>query len=318
MQQTLLAVSKAIELPDAVVYGTADATWKVFGGLATAFDQLVSSVAPAAVNYANSYVAANQHPLAKRLPLMTPTHVAFASVMYLVVIMALYPIGQAIGKRTLKSFGTLHNCFLFLLSLYMWGGILITAAANGYTLWNNGVGSGDNAWRMTKLIWLFYVSKLPEFIDTIIMMLKHNYRQVSFLHLYHHGTIFIIWFIVTMEGPGGDAYFSAMLNSGVHVIMYGYYLGTSLFPKGTIRNLLNSIKFFITYGQMAQFATNCVQSAYLLLMVEKANYPRHLIHLLLWYMFTLLGLFGNFLIQNKFKKGGDSADGGKPRRAKKE
>ena len=140
------------------------------------------------------------------------------------------------------------------------------------------------------------------------MMLKHNYRQVSFLHLYHHSTIFVIWFIVTLEGPGGDAYWSAMLNSGVHVVMYGYYLGTSLFNEGTaVRRVLNRIKFFITYGQMTQFALNCVQSVYLLCLVEHARYPRHLIHVLLWYMLTLLALFGNFLIQNQFKKPADDA-----------
>ena len=219
MQSQLLALSKAIEMPDAVMYGIAEKTWGVFGPAATMFDGVVRQVAPAAIQAVDSYVDSHIHPMSKKLPLMTATNVAFASVLYLIVIAALYPVGQLIGKRTIKGFSTLHNLFLFLLSLYMWGGILITAAANGFTLWNNAVGSGDNAWRMAKLIWIFYVSKLPEFIDTVIMMLKHNYRQVSFLHLYHHGTIFVIWFIVTMEGPGGDAYFSAMLNSGVHVVM---------------------------------------------------------------------------------------------------
>jgi elongation of very long chain fatty acids protein 4 len=301
MQDLFVTLSKAIELPDAVVYGVADASWAVFGPAVSVFDQQVTAIAPDLVRLANNYTATHLHPISKRLPLLTPTHVAFCVVMYLVVILALYPIGKAVGKLQLKSFSMVHNAFLFAVSLYMWGGILITAVANGFTLWNNPVGTGDGAWRMAKILWLFYVSKLPEFLDTVIMMLKHNYRQVSFLHLYHHGTIFVVWFIVFLEGPGGDAYFSGMLNSGVHVVMYGYYLGTSLFPTGKIRSFLNSIKFFITYGQMAQFATNCVQSAYLLLIVDKPRYPRHLIILLLVYMFTLLGLFGNFLIQNQFK-----------------
>ena len=299
MQEQLVALSKAIEMPDAVMYGIANQTWAIFGQGATLFDNTLRQVAPAAVQTVDAYVDGRIHPMSKKLPLMTATNVAFACVLYLLVIAMLYPVGQLIGKRTIKAFSTLHNLFLFLLSFYMWAGIIVTAAANGFTLWNNGVGAGDNSWRMAKLIWIFYVSKLPEFIDTVIMMLKHNYRQVSFLHLYHHGTIFIIWFLVTLEGPGGDAYFSAMLNSGVHVVMYGYYFGTAVFATGPIRRFLNSIKFFITYGQMTQFATNCVQSAYLLLIVEQAHYPKHLIHLLLWYMFTLLGLFGNFLIKNK-------------------
>ena len=157
--QTLLAISKAIELPDAVMYGVADAAWKVFGAGAMAFDSLLRSVVPGAVAYAENYVAGHQHPLTKKLPLMTPTHVAFASVLYILVIFALKPIGKAIGKMQLKNFGTLHNLFLFSLSFYMWAGILVTAAANGFTLWNNPVGTGDGAWRMAKLIWLFSTSR---------------------------------------------------------------------------------------------------------------------------------------------------------------
>jgi len=38
---------------------------------------------------------------------------------------------------------------------------------------------------MAKIIWVFYVSKIVEFIDTVIMVLKKNNRQVSFLHVYH-------------------------------------------------------------------------------------------------------------------------------------
>ena len=36
------------------------------------------------------------------------------------------------------------------------------------------------------------------------MILKRNYRQVSFLHVYHHSTIFTIWWLVTYTAPGGE------------------------------------------------------------------------------------------------------------------
>lgn len=47
--------------------------------------------------------------------------------------------------------------------------------------------------------------------------------QVSFLHVYHHASISLIWWMITYSAPGGDAYFSAALNSFVHVLMYCYY-----------------------------------------------------------------------------------------------
>lgn len=59
-----------------------------------------------------------------------------------------------------------------------------------------------------------------EFVDTLIMILKKNERQISFLHVYHHATTFFpCWWSVMNFAPGGDTYFTCVLNSGVHVIM---------------------------------------------------------------------------------------------------
>src|SRR5947209_12697367 len=66
---------------------------------------------------------------------------------------------------------------------------------------------------MAKYIWLFYVSKTFEFMDTFIMVLKKNNHQISFLHVYHHFSIFMIWWFVTFTVPNGESYFSAALNS---------------------------------------------------------------------------------------------------------
>jgi elongation of very long chain fatty acids protein 4 len=296
------AVAKAIELPDAVLTTVSATAYSLFGPYADAFDAVLAKVASEPLAAANAYFASNQHPLSARLPMMKLSYVIFAIVVYGLALMVLFPIGKILGKRKHRMLGLMHNCFLFLLSLYMCSSICLTAIAAGYSLWNNAAGvDGEHDWRMAKLIWLFYISKLPEFVDTFLMMLKQNYRQISFLHLYHHSTIFIIWFIVTNKAPGGEAYWSAMVNSGVHVVMYGYYFGTMLFESGPIRNFLNTFKFVITKGQMTQFALNCVQSLYDL-NVAVPKFPMELVHLLFWYMLTLLALFGNFLIKNKGTK----------------
>ena len=96
----------------------------------------------------------------------------------------------------------------------------------------------------------FYFSKLPEFIDTVIMMLKRNYHQVSFLHVYHHSSIFLIWWLVTFLAPTGEAWYSAMLNSFIHVIMYGYYFSAAIGFRG-----VDFVKRYITMMQMTQFVT---------------------------------------------------------------
>lgn len=45
------------------------------------------------------------------------------------------------------------------------------------------------------------------------MVLKKNDRQISFLHLYHHTTIFAIWWGVTYYAPGGDSTFVIFFES---------------------------------------------------------------------------------------------------------
>ncbi len=42
-------------------------------------------------------------------------------------------------------------------------------------------------------IYIHYLCKYIDFTDTIIMILKHNWKQVHLLQLFHHSTIGIIW-----------------------------------------------------------------------------------------------------------------------------
>lgn len=42
-----------------------------------------------------------------------------------------------------------------------------------------------------------------EFMDTIIMCLRCRFRQITFLHVYHHASIFAIWWAIVKYYPGG-------------------------------------------------------------------------------------------------------------------
>jgi elongation of very long chain fatty acids protein 4 len=314
MQAVFQSTAELIEFPDWLMNAVGEKTYAVFQVPLTAFDSALHAALPDIMGTVDAWaVGDTQHPLSKKMPLLSnPSYVLFALVAYMAALGFLYFLGKVTGPMKVKFISNIHNAFLFLLSSYMCGGIFITAIASGFSLWANPVGptTDPNTWRLAKLVWLFYVSKLPEFGDTFIMMVKQNYRQVSFLHLYHHSTIFAIWYIVVSRAPGGESYFSAMLNSGVHVVMYGYYWGTAIFSEGTaVRSFLNNIKFYITKMQMFQFFLNCCQSVYDLWIVKETAYPAYLLHLLLWYMCTLLALFGNFLIQNsgKGKKSGKAS-----------
>src|SRR5699024_7825551 len=61
--------------------------------------------------------------------------------------------------------------------------------------------------------------------------LKRKQSQLTFLHLYHHSTMFVVWWVGAKFVPGGSALTGALVNCVVHVLMYAYYAFASLGPK---------------------------------------------------------------------------------------
>ena len=48
---------------------------------------------------------------------------------------------------------------------------------------------------MAVVLHMFYLSKVLDFFDTLFRIVKGNWRQVSFLHGYHHFTVVLYGFI---------------------------------------------------------------------------------------------------------------------------
>jgi hypothetical protein len=75
-----------------------------------------------------------------------------------------------------------------------------------------------------KLVFIFNVSKIFEFMDTIFIVLRK--QPLIFLHYYHHlVTMLFCWYanqqgiLVANCGP----YFFSLMNYGVHMTMYAHY-----------------------------------------------------------------------------------------------
>ncbi|ORC88377.1 elongation of very long chain fatty acids protein 4 [Trypanosoma theileri] len=291
-------IAAVVELPDSLIESVAQWTYGLFGPAVDLFESFAESQFPQVTMWIQQ-LDGRRHPFASKLPLLNFWYVIFSLLCYFGGTILLLLTAKIIGKGKYRMLVALHNLFLFSLSLYMSFGIMVSARAAKFSLWNNPAGTSNADWRVTKLVWLFYVSKIPEWMDTFVMCLKQNTRQITFLHLYHHSTIFFIWYICCCMAPGGEAYWSAMVNSSVHVVMYGYYFLTAVFEEGKVRRFLNRFKFFITKGQMLQFAINCLQSVYDLYIIpqKSLNYDVRLLQLLFWYMISLLVLFGNFLLR---------------------
>lgn len=229
----------------------------------------------------------------------SPTPVVVAVATYIVVVWLWSSYIKWAGLKPrhdpvwLQALVVVHNCFLCCLSLYMGCGILIEARRHRYSFWGNH--GNDEQVKMGFYVYIFYVSKVYEFMDTIVMLLRRNLRQITFLHLYHHASISIVWWIISYARPTGDAYFSAMLNSWIHVFMYLYYLLAATIAKDEKRR--HKYLFwgkYLTMFQMIQFVSFIGQAVHGLIYPE--TYPKNMPRMLFFYSLSLLLFFSNFFI----------------------
>ncbi|KAI9913503.1 hypothetical protein PsorP6_005700 [Peronosclerospora sorghi] len=69
-------------------------------------------------------------------------------------------------------------------------------------------------------LWLFIVSKVPELVDTVFIVLRK--KPLIFLHWYHHITVLLYCWHAFGTRSAIGTYFVAM-NYSVHAVMYFYY-----------------------------------------------------------------------------------------------
>lgn len=53
-------------------------------------------------------------------------------------------------------------------------------------------------------LWWYFVSKGIEYLDTVFFILRKKFNQVTFLHVYHHCTMFTLWWIGIKWVAGGQ------------------------------------------------------------------------------------------------------------------
>lgn len=244
------------------------------------------------------------HPVARSYPLTDISVVLSLAAGYLLSVFVLYGIMKNVkNPLKLKGFSLCHNACMTILSLYMCLETLRQAYLNGHTLFSNGISTTPQGAELSRILWIFYVSKLPEFIDTWIMLLRGSLRQVTFLHVYHHSSVFVIQWATFFYAPGGESYLASILNSGVHVLMYGYYFWSACSAKPIPGQRLRWTQAgfyrpYITRCQLIQFMILFTQSVWDIFYIQPPKtYPIGIVWMLLFYMISMLALFGNFYIK---------------------
>jgi fatty acid elongase 3 len=104
--------------------------------------------------------------------------------------------------------------------------------------------------------YIFYLSKYYDFFDTLLLVLRK--KELGFLHMYHHASLPLLC-VLTMNNWRLPVWTGAIINSGVHVVMY-YYFGLRMaYPDRKIW-----WRKYVTVMQIAQFTLGFLFIAYFL------------------------------------------------------
>ncbi|XP_051169949.1 elongation of very long chain fatty acids protein 4-like isoform X2 [Leptopilina boulardi] len=144
-------------------------------------------------------------------------------------------------------------------------------------------------------IWL----KLIELSETVIYILRKKNNQVTFLHLYHHISTFLIGIVFTRYFGTEAALLIPILNCAVHVIMYFYYFLSNF--DGTIKKMIIPFKRYLTLIQMGQFIVIILQLVIGGLLKE-CDLSKTMIIIMLFNVFFNFWLFLRFYKQTYHSK----------------
>lgn len=154
---------------------------------------------------------------------------------------------------------------------------------------------------LANLLWLFYISKVWDFWDTIFIVLGKKWRQLSFLHVYHHITIFLFYWLNSHVNYDGDVYVTVALNGFIHTVMYTYYF-VSMHTKvpETGKSLPIWWKSSLTMLQLIQFVTMMSQGTYLVATgCDQVGLKVVMAYVV--YILSLFILFAQFFVQSYVK-----------------
>ncbi|KAK3101735.1 hypothetical protein FSP39_005960 [Pinctada imbricata] len=211
----------------------------------------------------------------------------------------LYVFVVQVGKKVMENRDPIrlhwpvvaYNFGCVILNFYICSTLLVSTYKAGYSFICQPVkySYDENEMQIASALWWFYFSKLIEMLDTIFFVLRKKNNQISFLHVYHHASMFPIWWIGIKWVAGGQSFFGAMVNSFIHVIMYTYYGVASLGPQ--YQKYL-WWKKYLTMIQLTQFYIGMVYAFASLYL--KCDFPLWMQYVALGYGVTIIALFLNF------------------------
>ncbi|KAH8312870.1 hypothetical protein KR044_013388, partial [Drosophila immigrans] len=195
-------------------------------------------------------------------------------------------------RRVLKIYNLMQVLFNSIIFL---GVIYYLIAFKPHNLSCLTVMAPDNPLKNTDrmLSYAYYINKFVDLLDTVFIVLRKSYKQISVLHLLHHLYMPIAgYFIIRFSGFGGHIIVTGVLNLFVHIIMYGYYYIVSQNPD-IKPNLW--WKQYITILQLVQFVIIFVHSFWTLAQ-PKCQVSRFIIYMTIFMSIIMFTMFTNFFM----------------------
>jgi len=211
--------------------------------------------------------------------------------------------GPFVPQSLLYPFKFLYNFVQIYLCSYMTLEAIILAHRNGYGWfpWTEcNVFNFQNP-KIQNLIWMYYMSKMLDWFDTLFIILGNKPKQFTVLHVYHHSSVWFMNWLNLVINFDAEIFYAVGWNAFIHVIMYTYYLISMHMPK-VKDNATGKAKYSVwwkqhlTSLQMTQFLT--MNAHGILILYNGCNQvtPRGTA-LYLAYIMSLFILFLNFFLR---------------------
>ncbi|XP_004924759.1 elongation of very long chain fatty acids protein 7 isoform X1 [Bombyx mori] len=199
----------------------------------------------------------------------------------------------------LKNVLIVYNIVQIALSVYLTytGLVYIYKTSYRFTCQDINYSNDPENLRWASSVYLYFIAKITELLDTVFFVLRKKQNQVTFLHLYHHTLMPLLSWYGTKYYAGGQAIPEGTVNSFIHVIMYGYYLVAGLGPQ--YQKYL-WWKKHLTSMQLIQFCLVLYLNV-VGLFSQNCNYPKSLNVIVVTNCLAFLYMFGRFYYNSYVK-----------------
>lgn len=173
---------------------------------------------------------------------------------YVVFVKVIGPVMMKDSKAfDLRPLILIYNAVMVVANTIMATRVIYYAFYSGYyAVWFTvpDLSTHPNSLLLLNISWYYLLLRISECIETVMFVLRKKFRQVSFLHVFHHVSVILSVYLYTKYGAFTIAGFELAFNALIHVVMYAYYFLSACGPS--IQKYLWWKKYLTTL-QLIQF-----------------------------------------------------------------